>query len=105
MNLYIIKRGVAMRIYENICDLRQRSSWIPVVFKITETGMVITRHHNGDWTEKYISNLYKTSNLLRNVRDLHTRAECDAMYIDEYISNYELEDIHLEVKPISYTPK
>ena len=105
MNLYIIKRGVAMRAYENICDLRQRSSWIPVVFKITETGMAITRHNNGDWTEKYISNLYKTSNLLRNVRDLHTRVECDAMCIDDCISNYELEDIHLEVKPISYTPK
>lgn len=105
MNLYIIKCGVAMRAYENICNLRQRSSWIPVVFKITETGMAITRHNNGDWTEKYISNLYKTSNLLKNVRDFHTRAECDTMCIDECISNYELEDIHLEVKPISYTPK
>ena len=105
MNLYIIKRGVAMRIYENICDLRQRSSWIPVVFKMTETGVAITRHRNGDWTEKYISNLYKTSNLLRNVRDFPARAEYDTIYIDECISNHELEDIHLEVKPISYTPK
>lgn len=94
-----------MRIQEAITDLKQRSSWVPVVFKIAKTGMVITRYCNGEWTEKYLRNMSRVSNYPKNIRDLETKSYCDFINLDDCITNHMLKDICLIINSIDYVPK
>lgn len=96
---YMRKRGVAMRVNESICSLRQRSTWRPTLKRVP-SGTSISVFLNGEWTEKNVRNMARICQTWP--RDIDKLAEFDTVAIDECETNHVIEDICLDTRPISY---
>lgn len=93
------KCGVVMRVNENISSLCQRSGWRPTLKKVS-SGTSISVFLSGEWTERITHNMARIcESWPRNIDKL---AEFDTIPIDECEANHVIEDICLDIRPISY---
>ncbi|HAU85564.1 MAG TPA: hypothetical protein DCW90_08695 [Lachnospiraceae bacterium] len=87
-----------MRVNETVNTLHQRSTWRPTL-KNAIFGRSINVFSSGEWTERNIITISRNAKCYS--RGMEKLAEFDTVNLKEWQTTHPMEDIYLDIVPIS----